>query len=391
MLTTKQIDGAKPKEKNYKLSDKNGMFLLVKTNGSKLWQYNYTFKKVQGTKSYGPYPKVTLAQAREKHAEFRELLDRGLDPKTKQKSTGPTFKECAERWYKAKSPRWTIKHARSVWKTLEDDIFPHIGREPIADIQRIQLVDTMDAVQSRGIGDMAHKIAQRVTSVFDYTQDIGLINSNPANDLTRVLKPKPAVKPRAAVPKQELPELLRQIYAYWGDLVTRVGLMVQSRVFVRPIEVVSMKWTDLRPDDGVWVIPEEDMKGEEGERKPHVVPLPPRVWQMIELLRPLNGEHVYVFASMDNPKKPISTNALLFALYRVGYRGRMTTHGFRAVASTILNESGLWHKDAVERQLAHKEKDEVRGAYNRAEHFEERKRMMQWWSDYLDDLVPLDL
>ena len=379
MLIAKQVDAARPNDKNYKLSDKDGLFLFVKTSGSKLWQYNYRLNGRQLTYSYGAYPKLSLADARAAHNAVRELLSQGLDPRVSQSSKTPTFRDIAERWFKKKDSRWTYEHGQRVWRSLELNVLPWLGNMPIDGIRRLDIVPVLDAVESRGVGEIAHRVAQRIGAVFDHAVDLGIIESSPAQRVSRVLKPQPQVVHRAAVDKDKLPELLTAIQMYDGEDITRIGLMLALHLFVRPSELVHLRW-DYLVDGRVFVIPEEIMK----MPFPHVVPLTPQSHALIEALRVINGKHPFLFAATRNPRKPITTNALLFALYRMGYKDKQTVHGFRAIASTILNESGLWLPDAIERQLAHKETDEVRIAYNRAKYFDERVKMMHWWSDFLD-------
>ncbi len=360
MLTARQIDAAKPKEKQYRLSDKDGLYLQVMPSGSKYWRWNTTIAGKQKTISYGVYPDVSLAQAREFHAARR---DQGVEI---QRDT-MIFKAVADKWYRINAPRWKPKHAGQVWTTLEDYVLPEIGEIRIDKLTRRTLTAMMEKIDARGISETAHRVAQRVRAVLDYAVDAGLVESHPGAGLTRVLQSKPPVQHHAAVKIEELPELMRKIKSYEGDSVTRIGLQLLAHTIVRTGELISMQWDEITDD--VWIVPAERMKRD----RPHVVPLSKQVLSLLETLKPVTGESEYVLATYRNAHKPISNNAMLYALYRMGYRSRMTGHGFRSIASSVLNEQGF-HRDAIERQLAHSETDEVRAAYHRAEYLTERKK-----------------
>ena len=287
-----------------------------------------------------------------------------------------TFGEATERWLAWKLPQLTsAENQRTVEQSIRDYVLPDLARRKLSEIKRRELVAVVKAIADAGNVETAHRVGQRIRSIFDHAIDHGDIESHPAAGLARVLPSKtprrmPAVKPA------ELPALMRAVVSY-PEPVTRAGLLLLAHVFVRTSELIGARWEEF--NDDVWVIPEERMK----LRIPHVVPLTPHTRSILAELRPLTDESPFVLASPFHRDAPISNNTLLFALYRLGYRGRMTGHGFRAVASSVLNESGKWSRDAIERQLAHKETDQVREAYHRAEYLDERRRMMQWWSDHL--------
>jgi integrase len=278
-----------------------------------------------------------------------------------------TFGEAAERWLKWKLPQLTsAENQRTVEQSIRDYVLPDLASRKLSDIKRRELVAVVKAVADAGAVETAHRVGQRIRSIFDHAIDHGDIESHPAAGLARVLPAKTA----------ELPELLRAVGSY-PEPVTRAGLLLLAHTFVRTSELIGARWEEF--NDDVWVIPEERMK----LRIPHVVPLTTHMRAILAELRPLTDESPFVLASPFHREASISNNTLLFALYRLGYRGRMTGHGFRAVASSVLNESGKWSRDAIERQLAHKETDQVREAYHRAEYLDERRRMMQWWGDHL--------
>lgn len=286
------------------------------------------------------------------------------------------FKDAAERFLKWKLPQLTNVDNQAVYEqSIRDHVLPVIGREPLRDLRRQKLVALVRGIAEAGKVETAHRVGQRIAAILDHCVDHGDIESHAAAGLSRVLPAKTKRK-MPAIPAADLPALLRAIQGY-PEPVTRIGLLLLAHTFVRTSELLGARWEEFKAD--TWVIPAERMK----RRLTHVVPLSSTVLALLEELRSMTGDGEYLLASPFNPLVPISKNTLLFALYRLGYRGMMTGHGFRAVASTVLNESGLWNADAIERQLAHKEKDDVRESYLRAEFLEERRRMMEWYSTYL--------
>ena len=294
--------------------------------------------------------------------------------------TAITFNEATERWLAQHLP--ALSHAnsqRTVEQSIRDYVLPVIGTRRLEELRRADLVEVVRRVAGAGKGETAHRLGQRIRAILDHAVDHGDIESHSGAGLSRVL---PAVEktPMAAVTSAELPALMQSIDRY-PEPVTRLGLLLLAHTFLRTSELLGARWEEIR-DSETWVIPEERMK----RRIPHVVPLSRQVREILDELRSMTEEESpYILASSQNPRCSISNNTLLFALYRLGYKGKMTGHGFRAVASTVLNESRLWARDGIERQLAHRETDQVREAYHRAEYLEERRRMMQWWSDYLED------
>ena len=294
--------------------------------------------------------------------------------------TAMTFGEAAERWLAQHLP--ALSHAnsqRTAEQSIRDYVRPVIGRQRLNELRRADLVDVVRRVAAAGKGETAHRLGQRIRAILDHAVDHGDIESHPGAGLSRVL-PGVEKTPMAAVTPAELPALMQSIDRY-PEPVTRLGLLLLAHTFLRTSELIGAQWSEIR-DPETWVIPEERMK----RGLPHVVPLSGRVQAILEELREMTEEESpFILASRQNPRCSISNNTLLFALYRLGYKGRMTGHRFRAIASTVLNESKLWGRDAIERQLAHREADQVRKAYHRAEYLEERRKMMAWWSDYLDD------
>ena len=286
------------------------------------------------------------------------------------------FNEAAERWLKRIIPELTnANNQRTVEQSVRDHVLPEIGHIYLQDLRRKDLVKVVKTVAEKGRIETAHRVGQRIRAILDDAVDHGDIESHAGVGLSRVL-PTPVRKHFNAVTPAELPDLMRAIAGY-PEKTTRIGLSLLAHTFTRTSELIGARWDELRDD--VWLIPGERMK----LKVPHVVPLSSHARALLDQLRPMTDDCPYWLPSRTVPTVPISNNTLLFALYRLGYRGRMTGHGFRSVASSVLNESGLWQKDAIERQLAHKETDDVREAYHRAEYLAERRRMMEWWSNHL--------
>jgi integrase len=327
--------------------------------------------------SIGVFPKVSLSDARKKREELRKQIDADLDPSAERKannlrkkmSSENSFEAVAQEWYKKQLHTWVPHHADDVKRRLESNIYPALGKRPLDQIEAPELLQTIRKIEARGAYDLAHRVLQVCGQVFRYGIATGRCTRNLATDLRGALTPH-VKQHQAAVRSEELPELLRKISGYdaIGDKQTRLALQLLAQTFVRTNELIGAEWTEFDLDNALWIIPAGRMK----MKTEHVVPLSTQALAKLEELKPLSANSRFVFPGR-NRDKPISNNTMLFALYRLGYKGKMTGHGFRAVASTILNETGF-NPDVIE----------LRGAYNRAEYLAERKRMMQHWADYLD-------
>lgn len=368
MLTVRAVEAAKPKDKPYKLADGHGLYLFVSLTGARSWRANFSNSGKQQTRTYGQYPAMGLAEARKAHQRARDT--------TTDTKTLPTFRVVSEAWMVKHLPSLSNpKHRAQVAATLERFAHPILGNMPIGDIRRGDLVRAVESVGSKV--ETAHRVAGRISAVFDYALDAGILESHPAANLTRVLTPRKVKKPMASIPPNEAGELLRAIDSY-PDSITRLGLLLAAHTFVRVGELRGFQRDELREDGAIWVIPESRMKA----KLPHVVPLSKPAQAIVAKLQGMSGGSL-LLESPAKPGHPISENTLLFALYRLGYRGRMTVHGFRALASTVLNEQSGFGHDVIERQLAHKETDAVRAAYNRADYLAQRRELMAWWSAWL--------
>jgi len=373
-LTVRAVETAKPREKGYKLADSAGLYLFITPAGGKSWRANYLRDGKQATRTYGRWPDLSLADARKAHTAAREP-----STATPSKAIAPTFEAIARVWLKKHLPTLSNgKHQIQVENTLERFAFPTLGKMPIDSIERTELVAAVQKAQNGGKVETAHRVAGRITAVFDYALDAGIIKSHAASNLVRVLQARKTKKPMASIHPSEAGALLRAIDDY-DEPVTRLGLQLLAHVFVRPGELRGMRWAEIKEDGAIWVIPAERMK----LRLPHVVPLSEPARAILGQLRLVTGESEFVMASPLKPGHPVSENTLLFALYRLGYRGKMTAHGFRALASSVLNEQSGFAHDVIERQLSHKETDAVRAAYNRAEYLPQRRELMAWWAQWL--------
>ncbi len=389
-LTEIAIKSAKPAERIRKLSDGNGLVLLVYPNGSKYWAFRYRYLGKEKNLSLGIYPEVGLAEARSKLSDARKTLSSGQDPSEARKavkreamiSAGNNFEGIAREWVAAKSPAWTPRYANFVVRRLEQDIFPKLGARPIKDITAPELLSVVRLIEKRGALELAHRILQCCGQVFMYGIATGRAERNPASDLKGALKSY--VKQTYAHLKViELPEFLQKLSTYDGHPQTKLAVTLLMLTFVRTTELRGATWEEIDFDKAEWRIPAERMK----MRRDHIVPLSRQAVAAFRELQRLNGQWKYVFPNTRKPIKFMSENAVLYALYRMGYHNRTTGHGFRHTASTILNESGLFSPDAIERQLAHVQGNKVRAAYNHAQYLPERREMMQWWADFLDQMA----
>jgi len=386
-LTDPKVRQAKPGDKPYKLFDGGGLFLLVQPGGAKLWRLKYRFGGKEKLLAIGSYGKgVSLKKAREERDRARDQLVERIDPgavrkaeKHDERKQGEnTFRAIALDWAETYGARWTESHRDQVLACLEANAFPALGDLPIKEITPPMVLEVIRAVEFRGALDVASRVLQRTGSVFRYAIQTGRATYNPAADMKGVLKTR-KVEHRSAISRTDLPDFLKKLDSYSGDPVTKLALRLIVLTFVRTGELRGARWAEFDLDQGEWRIPAERMK----MRSPHIVPLSRQALAVIEELKVLTGQFELLFPSQRDQRKPISENTLLYALYRLGYHKRATVHGFRALASTILNETGF-RPDVIERQLAHVERNKVRAAYHRSEYLEERQKMMNWWGTYIE-------
>lgn len=389
MLTDVEIRNAKPREKPYKLADGEGLYVLVTQQGSKLWRLKYRFGGRERLLAIGPYPKVKASEARAERDRAKALLRGGRDPGAVKKeerldirtATVNSFDAITREWVEKKRNDWTEGHAEEALKSFQRTLFNPLGPRPIKSITPPELLAALRAVEASGALHTAARMLQRAGSVFRYAIATGRCERNPAADLKGALK-SPEYKHFAALTEKELPGFLKKVEAYEGRLVTKIAIKLLMLTFTRTGELRHAEWPEFDLEKAEWRIPAERMKN----KQPHLVPLSRQAIALIEHLKTITGKRKYLFPNDHNLNKPMSENAILGALYRMGYKARATGHGFRSTASSILNEQG-WNPDAIERQLAHIEKNKTRAAYHRSQYIDERKRMMQAWADYLDGVA----
>lgn len=390
-LTDTGIRKAKHTDKPRKLTDGAGLYLLLNPKGSRWWRWDYRYLGKRKTLSMGTYPDTGLADARSRRDEARKLLAAGVDPGENRKATraatedraANSFEVVGREWFGKQKANWVKGHADKILLRLENDIFPWLGSRPIADVTAKQLLTTINRIVDRGAVESAHRALQNCGQVFRYAIVTGRAERNPAADLRGAL---PTVKPThhaAITDPDKVGGLLRAIDVYVGTFVTKCALRLAPLVFVRPGELRQAEWGEIELDDAAWNIPGEKMKMGE----PHLVPLSEQAVAILRELQPLTGRGRYVFPSARSPKRPMSNNAVLSALRRMGFdKDEMSGHGFRAMARTILDETLHFRPDYIEHQLAHAVRDPNGRAYNRTAHLAERRKMMQAWADYLDAL-----
>ncbi|WHZ19019.1 MAG: Integrase [Rhodanobacteraceae bacterium] len=389
MLSPSAVANAKPQAKPYKLADERGLFLLVRPNGSRWWRFKYrrpgTHK--ENLLSLGVYPDVSLRKARERRDDARKLLADGIDPGDKRKAEtlagAETFEAVAREWFAKFSGQWVEDHGNRIIRRLERDVFPWIGRKPVASVTAPDILAVLRRIDERGARETAHRARTNIGQVIRYAIATGRAERDPTADLRGAI-PSPTEHNHAAlIEPDSVGELLRAIDAYDGHFPTRCALQLAPLVFVRPGELRQAEWAEMDLDAAQWNLPAHKMK----MRQPHLVPLSSQAVAILRELYPLTGAGRYVFPGGRSPKRPMSNNALNAALRRMGFdKDTMTAHGFRAMARTILDEQLGFRPDYIEHQLAHAVKDPNGRAYNRTAHLDARRKMMQAWADYLDGL-----
>ena len=388
--------------KEKRLNDGAGLYLLIKPNGNHWWRFDYSIDGKRKTLSLGVYPVTGLAAARDKADDARKLVANGIDPSDLRKDAKTqkakkredekreelgmpaidSFEEVAREWFTKHEPNWAANHGEKIIRRLERDVFPWLGGRPIKDITAKELLDVLRKTEARGALETAHRALQNCGQIFRYAIATDRAERNIALDLQGALPPTKEKHHASITDPKAIGELLRAIDSYQGSLVTRCALQLAPLVFVRPGELRQAEWSEFDFEAKEWRIPAHKMK----MKQVHIVPLSNQALAILEEIKPLTGNGIYIFPSARTTQRPMSENAVLGALRRMNYtKDEMTGHGFRSMASTILNEQG-WHHDAIERQLAHGERNSIRAAYNYAEYLSERRKMMQAWADYLDTL-----
>jgi integrase len=380
---------AKPAAKPFKLADGNGLYLEVMPGGSKLWRLKYRFLGKENRLSMGAFPEVSLLEARDKRDQARKLLQAGIDPSMARKrerqqailSAALTFELVAREWHENQSQIWTAQYSGSVMRRLELDVFPYIGRLPMADLNAPTLLAVLRRVEARGAHEIAHRLLQTCGQICRYAIVTGRAERNPAADLRGALRAAPHGH-YAALQAKELPEFVRTLEQNDARLFlhTRLAIKLLMLTFVRTGELIGATWDEIDLEARQWVIPAARMK----IRKAHIIPLSLQAVAILRQLKEHGMAQGYVFPSQINSRKHMSNNTILKALERLGYKGRMTGHGFRALAMSTIKEKLGYRHEVVDRQLAHAPRSKVDAAYDRAEFLDDRRRMMQEWANYID-------
>ncbi|WLT07214.1 integrase domain-containing protein [Gilliamella apis] len=389
-LTDTKIRTAKPLEKDYTLSDGNGLYLLVKSIGTKIWRFNYYHptSKVRTLVSFGSYPEISLADARLKRDEARQLLAKGIDPQQYKKDQlkllrdeqNNTFEKVATDWFKLKSSsNLKADTLKDIWRSLELHVLTYIGSIAITEIKARDFINALEPIKQQGKLESIRRICQRINEVMYYAVNVGLIDANPASKITAAFA-NPVVKNMPALRPEQLPELLSALSTANIEKQTWCLLFWQLYTMTRPTEATGTKWCEIDLNNNCWIIPAERMKmGRE-----HIIPLSSQAIDILQIMKPISGHREYVFPSMKSPhNKPMNSQTVNAVIKRIGFAGRLVAHGFRSIASTALNENGF-PSDVIEAALAHVDKNEVRRAYNRAVYLEQRIEMMQWWGNFVE-------
>ena len=390
MLTDTATRQAKPKDKPYKLSDSGGLYLLVNTTG-KYWRLNYRFAGKQKTLALGVYPTISLIEARKRRDQAKVLLANDVDPSVTKAlnkqaaytAAKNTFQAIGLEWFAKNKDTWAESTAKNIFRLLEKDIFPWLGNRPIKDITAAELLSALRKIESRGANELASRCRGYAGMVFRYAIATGRAERDPSGDLRGALTPVKVKHHASITDPQGVGSLLRAINCYTGHFVTKCALQLAPLVFVRPSELRHAEWSEIDFDKQEWRIPAHKMK----MREQHIIPLSPQAIEILRSIHLLTSSGQYVFPSIRTALRPMSENTINAALRRLGYeKDEMSGHGFRSMASTVLHEHG-WPHEAIERQLAHAERNKVSAAYNYAEHLPKRREMMNWWADYLGELV----
>ena len=385
-LTDVKIKNLKAKDRPYKVADKNNLYVQVSPAGGKLWRLKYSFCGKRKVMALGKYPIISLSEARQKMLDAKKLLTDGIDPaverQKKQADNVNTFQKVSAEWWQAKKATWSQGHAALIWRRLEKNILPWLGNRSVADITTRELLEVLRKIEARGAIETARRICQVCGQIFMYGVACGYCENNIASGLVTALKQRKTRHFAAITETDKVKGLLRDIDAVEGSFVVSCALKITPLVFVRPGELRKAEWQEIDLEAALWTIPSEKMK----MKRPHLVPLSSQAVEIFKDIYPLTGHGLYVFPSIRTDKRPMSENTLNVALRRLGYsKDEMTAHGFRTTASTLLHEMG-WKSEVIETQLAHRDRNKIRGIYNKAQYLDERRDMMQAWADYLGGL-----
>ncbi|HEC4508025.1 TPA: tyrosine-type recombinase/integrase [Escherichia coli] len=387
-LNARQVDTAKPKDKPYKLADGGGLYLLVNPNGARYWRLKYRVAGKEKLLALGVYPDVTLADARAKRDEAKRGIAGGIDPNeakreekiAREANVRNTFQEIACEWHSSKLYKWSEGYASDIMEAFNKDVFPYIGKKPIAEIKPLELLNVLRRMEGRGATEKAKKVRQRCGEVFRYAIVTGRAEYNPAPDLTSAMQGHES-KHYPFLNTSELPTFFEALSGYSGSMLVVLAARLLIITGLRTGELRGATWQEIDADAAVWEIPAERMK----MRRPHIVPLSLQAQAIIMRIREMTGRYPYIFPGRNDPRKTMSEASINQVFKRIGYAGRVTGHGFRHTMSTILHEQG-YNTAWIETQLAHVDKNSIRGTYNHAQYLDGRREMLQWYADYMDAL-----
>ncbi|MGN7914418.1 integrase domain-containing protein [Enterobacter sp. 22466] len=382
-LTNTEVQRAKALEKDLTLHDGDGLFLIVKTSGKKLWRFRYQrpATKQRTMMGLGAFPALSLADARGLRADYLALLANGIDPQIQaevaeeqqQIALDSIFSTVAANWFQLKSKSVTSDYAKDIWRSLEKDVFPAIGEIPVQQIKARTLVEALEPIKARGALETVRRLVQRINEIMVYAVNTGLIDANPASGVGMAFE-KPKKQNMPTLRPEELPKLMRSLVMSNLSVSTRCLIEWQLLTLVRPSEASGARWAEIDQDAKLWTIPAERMKA----KREHIVPLSTQALEILEVMKPISANREHVFPSRNDPKQPMNSQTANAALKRIGYGGKLVAHGLRSIASTAMNEA-CFNSDVIEAALAHTDKNEVRRAYNRSTYLSQRRDLMEWW------------
>ncbi|EAM2853758.1 DUF4102 domain-containing protein [Salmonella enterica] len=386
-LTNTEVLRTKALEKDLTLHDGDGLFLIVKTSGKKLWRFRYPrpTTKQRTMMGLGAFPALSLADARGLRADYLALLANGIDPQIQaevaeeqqQIELDSIFSTVAANWFQLKSKSVTPDYAKDIWRSLEKDVFPAIGEIPVQQIKARTLVEALEPIKARGALETVRRLVQRINEIMIYAVNTGLIDANPASGIGMAFE-KPKKQNMPTLRPEELPKLMRSLVMSNLSVPTRCLIEWQLLTLVRPSEASGARWAEIDLEAKLWTIPAERMKA----KREHIVPLSTQALDILEVMKPISAHREHVFPSRNDPKSPMNSQTANAALKRIGFGGKLVAHGLRSIASTAMNEAGL-NPDVIESALAHSDKNEVRKAYNRSTYLVQRVELMNWWGEYV--------
>lgn len=384
-LTHTEVQKAKALDKDLTLHDGDGLFLLVKTTGKKIWRFRYQVPNTSKRTmiSLGAYPALSLADAREIRAEKLAMLVRGIDPQTRadeeaeklQIAQESIFVNVARKWFELKQSHVSADHAKDIWRSIEKDILPSIENVSVQELKARTLIQVLEPIKARGALETVRRLVQRINEIMIHAVNVGLIDANPASGIGNAFE-RPKKQHMPTIRPEELPKLMRTISMSNLSIPTRCLLEWQLLTLIRPAEASATAWAEIDIENKQWCIPAERMKA----KREHIVPLSEQALELLEIMRPISGNCQYVFPSRNDPRKPMNSQTANAALKRIGYGGKLVAHGLRSLASTAMNEENF-NSDVIEAALAHTDRNEVRKAYNRSTYLVQRKDLMNWWGN----------